>query len=338
MRASGQLLQRPSRCSVCLPDGRATSNLDEGPLDVGLLQLGELKLLDLLLAALHLGCARAGVKARDEVLKLADLLRALRVLLFDLRAQLGLRHHHLVVGAGVDDDRVVVDVGGVRADGVQEVPIVGDDHEDALVAGEEALEPADRVEVEVVGGLVEEQRLGLAEERLGEEHAELQAAGELAHRPVVLRHRDAEPGEQLGRVRLGGIAVLLGDDVLELAEALSLGVGDLGEGEDRLLLLHRGPERPVAHQDDVEHPSLLEAELVLLEDGGPLRAGDRAVVGLEHTLEDLHEGRLAGAVRPGEAVALAGGEGDGDVVEEALAAVGLGDADNLDRAHWGSAV
>jgi hypothetical protein len=98
-----------------------------------------------------------------------DLLLALVVLLLDARADLALGHHHLVVAARVDDDRLVVDVGDVGADRVQEVPVVGDGDEHALVAAQEALEPADRVEVEVVGGLVEQQRVGLAEQGLREQ-------------------------------------------------------------------------------------------------------------------------------------------------------------------------
>ena len=43
---------------------------------------------------------------------------------------------HVVVAAGVGDDRLVVDVGGMRADGVQEMPVVRDDDERALVADE----------------------------------------------------------------------------------------------------------------------------------------------------------------------------------------------------------
>ena len=59
--------------------------------------------------------ARAGREARDEVLQLLDLLLALRVVGLDRRADLRLRHDHVVVAAGVGDDRLVVDVGDVGA-------------------------------------------------------------------------------------------------------------------------------------------------------------------------------------------------------------------------------
>ena len=61
------------------------------------------------------------------------------------------------------------------------MPVVADDDEGALeVVDEEALEPPNRVEIEVVGGLVEEQHVGLAVEDLRDEDAQLVAAREAA--------------------------------------------------------------------------------------------------------------------------------------------------------------
>ncbi len=48
---------------------------------------------------------RAGREARDEFVQLRDLLFALRVFRFDARANLRLGEHHVVVAAGVHDDR-----------------------------------------------------------------------------------------------------------------------------------------------------------------------------------------------------------------------------------------
>jgi hypothetical protein len=54
----------------------------------------------------------------------------------------------------------------VGADGVEEVAVVGDGDERPVVLAQELLQPADGVDVQVVGRLVEEQGLGVAEERL----------------------------------------------------------------------------------------------------------------------------------------------------------------------------
>ena len=71
-----------------------------------------------------------------------------------------------------------------------------DDDQRAVVAAEELLEPVDRVEVQVVGRLVEQQRLGMAVERLRQQDAHLLSALQLAHLPLVQRVRDVEALQQ----------------------------------------------------------------------------------------------------------------------------------------------
>ena len=95
-------------------------------LDVGAGEFVGLQALHFFAAAGDLRGARAGGEARDEFVELRDLLFALGVLRLERGADLRLGHHHVVVAAGVDDDGLVVDVGGVRGDGVEEVPVVRD--------------------------------------------------------------------------------------------------------------------------------------------------------------------------------------------------------------------
>ena len=87
----------------------------------------------------------------------------------------------------------------------------------AGVALEPVLEPEDRVEVEVVGRLVEQQQVGRAHQRLREVQPHAPAAGKARHRVVHLLVREAEPMQQLfgaraRRVRVGvrqlGVAAL----------------------------------------------------------------------------------------------------------------------------------
>ena len=105
------------------------------------------------------------------------------------------------------------------ADVVEEVAIVRDSDDGPVVAHEEVFEPVDGLEIEIVGGLVEEQGLRVAEESLGEENADLLAALELGHLALVELVRDVETLEEDGGVGLGLIAVFIADDAFELAEA-----------------------------------------------------------------------------------------------------------------------
>src|SRR5262249_4045954 len=139
------------------------------------------------------------------------------------------------------------------------------------------------------------------------------SARELAHHLFVVAFRDAEAEEQLARVGLRGVAVLLGDDAFELAEPNALGVREILLTEELLLLRHGLPEPRVAHDHDVERAPGLEGELILLEDARALGPADLARVRLELTRQDLQERGLAGPVRSGEAVAAAGAEGRMDL-------------------------
>ena len=108
--------------------------------------------------------------------------------------------------------------------------MIGDDRARVLV--EEALEPLDRLGVEVVGRLVEQQQVGVLEQEPGERDAALLAAGQRRDVGVVGRaaqrvHRDVDvalevPG--VGRVDLVLERRLLGADRL----VVGVGVGPLG--------------------------------------------------------------------------------------------------------------
>ena len=217
---------------------------DEGARDVGAREFAGGEALDFLLARVHLRAARAGGEAGDEVVELGDLLFALLVLALDAGADAGLLQHHVVVAAVVGDDGLVVDVGDVGADVVEEVPVVRDGDDGAVVAVEEVLEPVDGFEVEVVGGLVEQQRLGVAEERLGEQDADLLAALQLGHVALVELVGDVETLQQDGGVGFGFVAVLVADDAFELAEAGAVFVGHLGLGVDDFRALRGRPRGP----------------------------------------------------------------------------------------------
>jgi hypothetical protein len=101
-------------------------------------------------------------------------------------------------------------LGGV----VEEVAVVGDRDDGAGEALQELLEPVDRLGVEVVGRLVEEQHVGLGEQHAAERDAALLAARELADDRVPGREAQRVGGDlelQVGVLAAGG-----GDLRLEL--------------------------------------------------------------------------------------------------------------------------
>ena len=301
-----------------LAGGTLGRELDVGTLNVGSRQLGRLQPLDLFAARRDLTRARAGTEPRDEVVQLRDLLLALRVVGFDRRPNLHLGEHHVVVAAGIRDDRLIVDIGDVRAHLVEEMPVVRDDDERAVVALEERLQPMDRIEVEVVRRFVEQQRFGTAVERLGEEHTNLLAALQLGHLPLVERVRNVETLEKYRRVALRRVAVLFADDTLELAQSHPIVVRHVRLGVELVAFLERVPQPLVAHDDGVDDAILVERVLILAQHTELAWPHDRAALRLGLARQQLHERGFSRAVRARQAVATARRERCRDILEEDL--------------------
>ena len=97
---------------------------------------------------------------------------------------LGAREHVGRVAALVLVHRRVDDLPGVRADRVEEPAVVGDDQHRAVARGQMAGQPGDRLDVEVVGRLVEQQQVGVVEQHPRERDPPPLAAREPLQRRV----------------------------------------------------------------------------------------------------------------------------------------------------------
>jgi hypothetical protein len=124
----------------------------------------------------------------------------------------------------------------------------------------------------------------------------------------VQRVRDVEPLQQDRGVALGRVAVLLADDALELAEAHAVGVGHVGLRVERVALLERVQRRalPMITVSMTRWASKANWSWRSTPSFGGTH--DRALLRVELARQELHERRLAGAVRPREAVAPTRGE------------------------------
>ena len=108
-----------------------------------------------------------------------------------------------------ENEEVVDDV-------VHKAAVVADDDKAALVADEELLEDAEGVDVKVVGGLVEDEEVGVGHQD-GEEVEFAPLAAAKVAEVVVLRHVvEAEVGEELMGRHL--LAVFEFDDLRHVAD------------------------------------------------------------------------------------------------------------------------
>src|SRR5262249_58139236 len=97
------------------------------------------------------------------------------------RRRLLARGHVVVVVAGPERQRLVLQRQRVRGDGVDQRAVVGDEQDGAVVRLDRVLERLPALDVEVVGGLVEDQEVGAARDQLRQRQPPALAAGQYRH-------------------------------------------------------------------------------------------------------------------------------------------------------------
>ena len=139
------------------------------------------------------------------------------------------------VVAGVGGYAAVLERGDVVDAGVHKRAVVADDEHSAVIVGDKAAQPLDALEVQVVGGLVQKQQVGVTQEELGKRDAHLPAARELGARALKVGDLKAQAGQDLAGVALEFVAAQVLKAVLDLAvlvkervDVLAL-LGELGD-------------------------------------------------------------------------------------------------------------
>ena len=107
----------------------------------------------------------------------------------------------------------------MRADLVQKMAIVRNDDETSIIDTEMTLKPVNRIEVEVVRGLVQQQHIRIAEQRLCQQDPHFLAALQLAHLPVAKGFGDIQTVQQNRGIDLRGIAAFVADNAFELTKS-----------------------------------------------------------------------------------------------------------------------
>ena len=246
--------------------------VDSLQLLVRLLDGDGLEALDLLLLRLGArGHRGLGAEAIDEFLEVRDL----ALLVLEKRGLLrfpGLLFlEEIIVVAVVVVERAGAQLEHAGAEGVEERAIVRDDHEAAGIAGEVFLEPQQRLEIEMVRRLVEQQERRLGDEQAREVRAHHPTAGESLRELVSVAFLEAEAGEDFLGARLERVVdveVVLGR--LEFFSARRY-------MKDRFLARGRAFLGQVAKGKAALHGDLAVVGRLLIEDDGEERGFPRAV-------------------------------------------------------------
>ena len=285
-------------------------------------------------APLRLLAALGGVIAGEEVALFGDV----RLVLLELPL-LGQNPPVLgfcIIGivAGVLREAPMLDLDDAFAEAVEQIAVVGNNDGAAVVAGEEPLEPADGVDVEVIRRLVQQQQRTVLEQELRERGAALLPAGQGGHRQAIVRLLKAQATEDLVKARLEAVPA----GRFELGARLVVPIHELFEFAPRLGVSHLlgnllellfELEEVGEDAEDLVVERAVEGDGRLLRQVSNLHAAggrDGAQVGFEIAGEQAKEGGLAGAVGADQAHGLAGVEVQRDVAQHDLRSELLGDA------------
>ena len=211
---------------------------------------------------------------------------------------------------------------------------MGDEDERAGILEQPRFEPRDRVDVEMVGRLVEDEDVRLGDERAGQQHAPAPAAGQRVDGHVA---RQAEAIEHHLDALLDPPAVPLVELVLQPAEALEgRGRGVVRDVVRRVVVGgDHVAQRAEALGHDVEHRLGGGERHVLLEarDDDAGLPPDGAGIRRDRAGDDLEQRRLAGAVAADDGDPLPGVDLEGDAIEERQVTEGDGDGIQGEQGH-----
>src|SRR5690606_14153877 len=200
-----------------------------------------------------LGLGGVGREARYELLQFGNLGFLLGVLALLAFTRLGAGDHKVVVGARVDLDIAVVDIGHVGADRVQEVTIVRDDDHRALHVSDDVFQPTEGVDIKVVGRFVEQQDVRVGKQRLRQQYPKFPAGCDFAHRAVVRFTGNTGAQLQFAGTGFSGVAIQLGKFAFQVGGAHVIVFGCFRVGVNGITLLLDHPQFFVAHQHGVDH-------------------------------------------------------------------------------------
>ena len=203
---------------------------------VFLVHLDAFDFLQLLDAALHLhGLGSLVAETFDESFGILNLLLLVLVGTELLLTAFLAQDDKLVVLHLVVVDASAGYFDGAGRDVVQEGTVVADKHHGVGARGEEVLQPLDGLDVQVVGGLVQQQYVGAAEQKLGQLDTHAPSPRKLACGAVEVRTAEAQALERalylgliVGASHHQETVVLVREAVDELLIVLAFVVGTVG--------------------------------------------------------------------------------------------------------------
>ena len=197
---------------------------------------------------------------------------------------------------------------------------MGNNNHGGIALVQRVFQPADGVDVQVVGGLIQQQNIGIREQGLRQQHPQLPARGDFAHGAKMLVYWNPRPHQQLSRAGFGSVAIVLGKFTFELGGVHVVVFGGFEVSVNGIFFRHRRPHFGVPHQHHVNHALVFVGKLVLtqLTQAQPVFDGDRALARLKVAAQNFHKSRFAAAVGTNQPVPVAVAKFNRHLIEQWL--------------------
>ena len=192
------------------------------------------------------------------------------------------------------------------ADFVQKIPVMGNHDDRVLEINQEILQPADGIQIQVVGRLVEQQDVRITEKSTGQKYLHFVRVRQFAHLFVVKLGVDSQAVQKGSGVGFGFPAVHRREICLQLAGSDAVFIGKIRFGIDFILLLHDVVQSLVSGDDRVQDDLVIVFEVILFQDrqAFALPDGDLSRGGIQFAGQDFQKGGFSGTVGADDTVAV----------------------------------
>ncbi|CDD62200.1 uncharacterized protein BN684_02026 [Clostridium sp. CAG:505] len=259
----------------------------------------------------------------DEFLQFFDLLFHAFVLVFQLTlCHLCIAVPEIVV-TNEHGDFAIVDVGDVGTNLIQEMSVVGYDNNGIFKVHQEAFQPFDSMQVQMVGRFVQQQDVRIAEERLCQQDFHLLGTCQFFHFYIMEFVGNTQTIQEDFRVGFGRPAVQFRKFPFQFGNLDAIFIGKVLFRVKGFFFLHNVIETFVAVQNGFHNFKFVEHEVVLFQYCHTFTGSNeyRAFVGFQFTCQYFQKCGLAGTVSTNESVAVAFGKVDVHIIEQYASAV-----------------
>ena len=139
------------------------------------------------------------------------------------------------IGALVERQLAAIEVQDLVDRGVEQVAVVADHDHGARIVGQMVFQPQRAFEVEIVGRLVQQQKVRRRKQRRRQRHPHAPAAGEFRTRPRLVGGGKSEAAQDRRRARRRGVGVDVDQPHLDLGDPVRI-LGGFGFIEQRVAL------------------------------------------------------------------------------------------------------